>query len=83
VTLPCTAQTQFNAGSRVPDGQPQLPGDLVFYGTPGNIHHVGLYIGGGLMINEPTFGQPVQIENYRYNGDDYAGAIRPAASIAV
>jgi cell wall-associated NlpC family hydrolase len=82
VTLPRTAQTQFNAGPRVPAGQPLLPGDLVFYGTPGNIHHVGLYIGGGLMINAPTFGQPVQIEKYRYNGDDYTGATRPAASIA-
>ncbi|MEV8441920.1 bifunctional lytic transglycosylase/C40 family peptidase [Actinosynnema sp. NPDC051121] len=83
VTLPRTAQTQFDAGPRVPTGQPLLPGDLVFYGTPGNIHHVGLYIGAGLMINAPTFGQPVQIDNYRYNGDDYAGATRPAAPIAV
>lgn len=82
VSLPRTAQTQFDAGPHVPAGQPLLPGDLVFYGTPGNIHHVGLYIGGGLMINAPTFGQPVQIANYRYNGDDYAGATRPAASIA-
>jgi hypothetical protein len=32
------------------------------------------------MINAPTFGQPVQIDNYRYTGDDYAGATRPAAS---
>ncbi|GAB3436465.1 hypothetical protein GCM10027436_15450 [Actinophytocola sediminis] len=82
VKLPRTAQTQFNAGPRVPFGQPLLPGDLVFYGTPTTIHHVGLYIGGGLMINAPTFGQPVQIDNYRYNGDDYAGAIRPAAPIS-
>lgn len=82
VTLPRTAQTQFNAGPRVPAGQPLLPGDLVFYGTPNNIHHVGLYIGGGRMINAPTFGQPVQIDNYRYRGDDYAGATRPASSVA-
>jgi cell wall-associated NlpC family hydrolase len=83
VNLPRTAQTQYNAGPHVPAGQPLLPGDLVFYGTPHNIHHVGLYIGAGLMINAPTFGQPVQIGNYRYNGDDYAGATRPAASAAV
>jgi cell wall-associated NlpC family hydrolase len=78
VTLPRTAQTQFNAGPHVPVGQPLLPGDLVFYGTPSNIHHVGLYIGNGLMINAPRRGKPVQIANYRYNGDDYAGATRPA-----
>ncbi|MFE2755423.1 NlpC/P60 family protein [Actinosynnema sp. NPDC059335] len=82
VILPRTAQTQFDAGPRVPAGQPLLPGDLVFYGTPGNIHHVGLYIGGGMMINAPTFGQPVRIDHYRYDGDDYAGATRPAAPIA-
>ncbi|ROP37328.1 NlpC/P60 family protein [Saccharothrix texasensis] len=82
VTLPRTAQTQFNAGPRVPVGQPLLPGDLVYYGIPDTIHHVGLYIGAGLMINAPTFGQPVQIDNYRYEGDDYAGATRPAGSIA-
>ena len=60
------------------DGQPLLPGDLVFYGTPSIIHHVGLYIGDGLMIDAPDFGQVVKIEPYRYNGDDYAGATRPA-----
>jgi cell wall-associated NlpC family hydrolase len=80
ITLPRTAHTQFQAGPRVPDGQPLLPGDLVFYGNPNTkIHHVGLYIGGDLMINAPKFGQPVQIEPYRYNGDDYAGATRPAS----
>jgi cell wall-associated NlpC family hydrolase len=83
ITLPRTAHTQFHAGPRVPDGQPLLPGDLVFYGNPNTkIHHVGLYLGGGLMINAPTFGQPVQIESYRYRGDDYAGATRPAGSVA-
>jgi cell wall-associated NlpC family hydrolase len=79
ITLPRIAHTQFNAGPRVSDAQPLLPGDLVFYGNPNTkIHHVGLYIGSDLMINAPTFGQPVQIEPYRYNGDDYAGATRPA-----
>jgi cell wall-associated NlpC family hydrolase len=83
ITLPRTAHTQFHAGPRVPDGQPLLPGDLVFYGNPNTkIHHVGLYIGGGLMINAPDFGQVVQIEPYRYRGDDYAGATRPAGSVA-
>lgn len=78
IILPRTAHTQFHAGPRVPDGQPLLPGDLVFFGNSNTkIHHVGLYIGGGLMINAPTFGQPVQIEPYRYRGDDYAGATRP------
>jgi cell wall-associated NlpC family hydrolase len=81
VTLPRTAQTQFNAGPHVPAGQPLLPGDLVFYGTPNNIHHVGLYIGGGSMVDAPDFGQVVKVQPYRYKGDDYAGATRPAGSV--
>ncbi|MQA08624.1 MAG: NlpC/P60 family protein [Pseudonocardiaceae bacterium] len=79
VQLPRTAHWQFGAVPRVrPDEEPQL-GDLVFYGNPNTkIHHVGLYIGNNLMINAPTFGQAVQIHNYRSEGDDYAGAGRPA-----
>ena len=83
VTLPRTADSQFRAGPRVPDGQPLLPGDLVFYGTAAHIHHVGLYIGGGLMVDAPDFGQVVKIEPYRHKVDDYAGATRPAGSVAV
>ena len=77
IDLPRTAHTQYQAGPHVPDGQPLLPGDLVYYGTATNIHHVGLYIGAGKMVHAPTFDQPVQIGNYRYPGDDYAGATRP------
>ncbi|MEC3979906.1 C40 family peptidase [Amycolatopsis sp. H20-H5] len=78
IALPRTARTQFAVGPRVPDGQPLLPGDLVFYGTASNIHHVGLYIGGGQLINAPTFGKPVQTGPYRYPHDDYFGATRPS-----
>ncbi len=77
IPLPRTAQAQYDAGPMVPAGQPLLPGDLVFYGTPTNVHHVGLYIGAGKMINAPTFGQLVQIASYRWAGDDYLGASRP------
>jgi cell wall-associated NlpC family hydrolase len=85
ITLPRTAQTQYLAGPPIPPGAPLLPGDLLFYGTPGTsatarIHHVALYLGAGQMINAPRFGQPVQVDPYRWNGDDYAGATRPAAA---
>jgi len=80
---PHTAQTQYNAGPLVPAGQPLLPGDLVFYGTPSNVHHVGLYIGAGKMVHAPTFGEPVQVSNYRWNGDDYLAASRPAVDSRV
>lgn len=80
VELPRTAHTQFRQGPRVPDGTPLQPGDLVFYGTYKKVHHVGMYIGSGRMVNAPTFGRPVQTAWYRYPGDDYLGATRPAAT---
>jgi NlpC/P60 family/Transglycosylase SLT domain len=78
IELPRTAQTQYNTGPLLPTGTPLQPGDLVFYGTPAHIHHVGLYLGAGLMIDAPDIGQTVKIEPYRHPKDDYAGATRPS-----
>lgn len=78
IALPRTADAQFRAGPRVPDGQPLVPGDLVFYGNPATrIHHVGLYIGRGFMVDAPGLGQVVKTQPHRYKGDDYTGATRP------
>jgi cell wall-associated NlpC family hydrolase len=78
ITIPRVAQDQYAAGPKVPPGSPLLPGDLVFYGTTTNIHHVGLYIGNGLMIDAPFTGALVRTEHYRWPGDDYYGATRPS-----
>ncbi|MFI0724318.1 NlpC/P60 family protein [Streptomyces sp. NPDC021224] len=78
IVLPRTAQEQYHRGPHLPAGSPLLPGDLVFYGTPTHIHHVGLYIGGGQIIDAPHTGATIRIELYRYEGDDYVGAVRPA-----
>ncbi|WP_416968218.1 NlpC/P60 family protein [Streptomyces sp. 4F14] len=79
ITLPRTAQTQYDHGPLLPTDTQLRPGDLVFYGSPrGGIHHVGLYIGSGQMIDAPRPHVPVRIEPYRYPGDDYAGATRPS-----
>ncbi|MGW7074661.1 NlpC/P60 family protein [Streptomyces sp. NPDC054866] len=77
ISLPRTAQTQYQATTKVGTGQPLLPGDLVFYGSPGNLHHVGLYIGDNKMINAPNSHSVVRIEDYRWH--DYHGATRPTA----
>ncbi|MCF2531180.1 C40 family peptidase [Yinghuangia soli] len=79
ITIPRVAQDQYAAGPKVPPGAPLFPGDLVFYGTTTNIHHVGLYIGNGLMVDAPYTGALVRTEPYRRVGDDYYGATRPAA----
>jgi cell wall-associated NlpC family hydrolase len=38
-----------------------IPGDLIFWG-PGGSQHVGIFIGGGLMIAAPTTGEVVKIQ---------------------
>jgi cell wall-associated NlpC family hydrolase len=58
VHLPRTAQLQYDSTQRIGDAELQ-PGDLVFfartYPDPHDwITHVGLYEGGGRMINAPT-----------------------------
>jgi len=51
---------QWAETSRVPLSDLQ-PGDLVFYGGSGpSSHHVGLYIGGGQMIEAPETGKNVR-----------------------
>jgi cell wall-associated NlpC family hydrolase len=64
--------SQWNEGRHVPRDQLQ-PGDLVFFG--GDLHHVGIYIGNGQMIEAPHTGANVRISG-AFRGD-YAGAIRP------
>jgi peptidoglycan DL-endopeptidase CwlO len=47
-----------------------LPGDLVFFGQT-DIHHVGIYIGDGLMINAPHTGDVVRVSSIWWS--DLAG----------
>jgi cell wall-associated NlpC family hydrolase len=63
VALPRVAQTQFDAGPRLSPATPPLPGDLVFFGgSARDVSHVGLYIGGGEMIDAPYTGTVVRID---------------------
>lgn len=77
IRLPRIAHDQYHAGPRLAPGEPLLPGDLVFYGTPGNVHHVGLYTGNSTMIHAPQPGARITQNPYRWAGDDYLGATRP------
>lgn len=52
--------SQWNQGAPIGRAEAR-PGDLVFFFS--DLHHVGMYIGGGLMVHAPRAGQPVQIEN--------------------
>lgn len=61
VALPRTSETQWAVGTEIPMAAAQ-PGDLVFgnwqAGGPG---HVGIYMGNGMMVHAPTFGDVVKI----------------------
>jgi peptidoglycan DL-endopeptidase CwlO len=50
------------------------PGDLVFFYA--DKHHVGIYIGGGMMVNAPHTGDVVRIAPVFGGGRDYVGAVR-------
>ncbi|WP_322751041.1 MULTISPECIES: C40 family peptidase [unclassified Frankia] len=59
-SLPRTAQQQFAASLRVPQAGKQ-PGDLIFFGTPGNITHVAIYAGNGYVWSAPETGRTVSL----------------------
>ena len=59
VDIPRVAADQDSWTVPVPLSQ-LLPGDLVFFGRS-DIHHVGMYIGDGLMINAPHTGDVIRV----------------------
>ena len=76
--LPRTSRQQWSAGRHVPVAGLR-PGDLVFFAhdpaDPATIHHVGIYVGQGLMVHAPHTGALVRVDAVRRSG--YAGATRP------
>ncbi|MFJ9618144.1 C40 family peptidase [Streptomyces noursei] len=77
IELPRVANDQWNAGPH-PKRNELLPGDLVFFAydlnDPRSIHHVGLYVGGGYMINAPYTGAVIRFD--KIDTPDYIGATR-------
>jgi cell wall-associated NlpC family hydrolase len=65
---------QWDEGEHVSRSQLE-PGDLVFFFA--DIGHVGLYIGDGLMVDAPDFGQDVQVQPVMWSV--YVGAVRIVA----
>jgi peptidoglycan DL-endopeptidase CwlO len=72
ISLPHSSRAQISVGQRVSKSN-LAPGDLVFFGSP--IHQVGMYIGGGQMIEAPYSGARVRVASAFRR--DYAGACRP------
>jgi len=77
IDLPRVANDQYNAGSH-PARDELMPGDLVFFSDDladsRAIRHVGVYVGGGYMINAPYTGSVIRFD--KIDTPDYFGATR-------
>ncbi|MFE6746086.1 NlpC/P60 family protein [Kitasatospora purpeofusca] len=71
VTLPRTSQAQAFAGQRVSISEAR-PGDLVIFYR--DMHHVGMYAGGGVIVHAPYPGARVRYESV--NAMPVSGVIR-------
>lgn len=71
--------SQWNSGPRIPLSM-LSPGDLVFFARnvkdPDTIHHVGIFVGRGRMVEAPYTGERVRISSIWRKG--LIGAVRPA-----
>lgn len=72
IDLPHSSQAQSTMGVAVSRSNLQ-PGDLVFFGNP--VHHVGIYVGDGKMVDAPNSGEVVRVDPLQ---SDYSGARRVA-----
>ena len=77
VNLSRTTYTQVKEGTYVPRSELQT-GDLVFFGSSGNVSHVGIYVGDGQFIHSPRTGRSICIEslNSGYYNNKYYTARR-------
>lgn len=75
IKLPRVTWEQYAARSNHPSRSQLRPGDLVFFGTASNIHHVGLYVGSGVMLHAPRTGTVIRFDRIDYMSD-YYGATR-------
>ena len=72
VGLPHSSSAQYSSGTHISASQLQ-PGDLVFYYSP--ISHVGMYIGGGRIVEAANPGVGVVVSGLY--SMPYVGAVRP------
>jgi cell wall-associated NlpC family hydrolase len=82
VKLPRTSRKQWYAGQHVARDQLE-PGDLVFYARdlsdPRSIHHVGIYVSNGHMIDAPHAGAVIRFDSV--DEPDYIGGVRPSPEV--
>lgn len=74
ISFPHSAEGQYEDTTHIPMSALQ-PGDLVFWGSGGYVDHVGIYVGGGDILDAPQTGERVQIQPIWSGG--LVGAGRP------
>ncbi|MFE1776401.1 NlpC/P60 family protein [Streptomyces sp. NPDC059008] len=74
VVLPRTSQEQRHVGTSVPRDEMQ-PGDLIIFNKDG-WGHVGIYAGGGRMVDAPRPGKSVEVISLSGYWQNYAWDIR-------
>ena len=62
MALPHSAQDQYDLTTRIAIAGLE-PGDLVFFGTPTDVYHVGMYVGNGYMVDAPETGEDVMVQS--------------------
>lgn len=73
ISLPHYTGDQWTAGTHVSRNELR-PGDLVFF--YGDLHHVGIYVGAGMMIHAPQTGDVIHIASI--DNRPFAGGVRVA-----
>lgn len=77
IQLNRTTYDQIKQGTPVSKNQLQV-GDAIFFGSPSNPHHVGLYMGNGQYIHAPQSNDVIKISNLN-SRSDYLTARRYAS----
>ncbi|MGN9843001.1 C40 family peptidase [Nonomuraea sp. H19] len=73
ISLPHYTGNQWTAGRHISKSELR-PGDLVFFYN--DLHHVGIYLGGGMMVHAPQTGDVVRVASIERR--PFAGAVRIA-----
>ncbi|MEV0586900.1 C40 family peptidase [Nonomuraea sp. NPDC050310] len=73
ISLPHYTGDQWTAGRHI-SREELRPGDLVFFYN--DLHHVGIYVGGGMMVHAPQTGDVVRLAPI--GNRPWAGAVRIA-----
>ncbi|MDA0165429.1 C40 family peptidase, partial [Solirubrobacter ginsenosidimutans] len=80
VQIPRVTYTQIAAanGVEIADKAALKPGDLVFFANAGDVHHVGMYLGGDKFLHAPHTGDVVKVSSLDepYYASQFAGGRR-------